>query len=300
MDWRETPDGPACRAPLLFVPVALTRSSVTSRHVLKAIDDDLVVNPCLVELLRRTSRAGLPDFDPDAEGFDVVAWLARAREAVETIPGWSYHDDVTVGLYAFSKYLLWRDLDPATWPEGASLAAHPLVRLLVGEPDPAFDPGPGAPAAATLDATPPADVLHVVDADASQAAVVAAARAGSSLVVDGPPGTGKSQTIANLIAGCLADGKRVLFVAEKAAALDVVQRRLEAAGLGDFLLELHSGKASKRAVLERLARALERPTVPVAPAGGEPATLARARDACAAVHAAMHGPTARSGDRPTT
>lgn len=280
------------RAPLLFVPVALSRRSVGSRHTLRALDDDVVVNPCLEELLRRSTKATLPAFEPDEPGFDVVAWLSRAREAVESVPGWRFCDDVTVGLYSFAKFLLWRDLDPSTWPASAPLLDHPLVRLLLGAPAPDGALGPPASDAPPLDAVPAAQVGHVVDADASQAAVVAAARAGTSLAVDGPPGTGKSQTIANLIAGCLLDGKRVLFVAEKAAALDVVRRRLEAAGLADFLLELHSRKASKREVAERIGRALERRTVPAAPPGGAPDVVERTRARCAAVHAALHTPVA--------
>ena len=96
-------------------------------------------------------------------------------------------------------------------------------------------------------ATP--QMLHIVDADSSQTLAIHEARGGRDLVIQGPPGTGKSQTIANIIAAAVADGKSVLFVAEKMAALEVVKRRLDMAGVGDACLELHSNKANKRAVL---------------------------------------------------
>ena len=102
----------------------------------------------------------------------------------------------------------------------------------------------------------PKELGHILDADTSQTRVIAAAREGRNLVVQGPPGTGKSQTIANIIAGAAGDGKRVLFVAEKRAALDVVHRRLEACGLGPLCLELHSHKANRKHVYEDLKRTL--------------------------------------------
>ncbi|MCC7137153.1 MAG: DUF4011 domain-containing protein [Planctomycetes bacterium] len=298
-EWRDAEGDVGSRAPLLFVPVALERASVATRHTIALFDDELLANPCLAELLRQTTRETLPPFQPEAEGFDVGAWLAAAAAVVRSVPGWTYRPDVTLGLFSFGKLLLWRDLDPRAWPEGRGLAEHPLVRWLAGDPTPGADLGPGAVEPASLDATAPDASFHVVDADSSQAAALAAVRAGSTLVVDGPPGTGKSQTITNLVAEALADGKRVLFVAEKAAALDVVRRRLEAAGLGDFLLELHSRKASKRAVIERLARALEAPRRD-APAAS-PATadeLARTRARLAEVHRALHAPAGPLGLSP--
>ena len=107
-----------------------------------------------------------------------------------------------------------------------------------------------------LDEVPPRDTFQVLDADSSQQVAILAAKSGASMVIEGPPGTGKSQTITNIIAECLSQGKTVLFVAEKAAALEVVKRRLDAVQLGDFVLELHSRKASKRQIIEELGRVM--------------------------------------------
>ncbi len=100
----------------------------------------------------------------------------------------------------------------------------------------------------------------ILDCDSSQLEAIVAAKKGVSFVLDGPPGTGKSQTITNIIADALSAGKRVLFVSEKVAALDVVKRRLDDCGLGDFCLECHSSKANSRVVLEELKSCLELPS----------------------------------------
>src|SRR5690606_33370315 len=118
-------------------------------------------------------------------------------------------------------------------------------------------PDPVDPARLDAEIAPHALPL-VLEADASQQAAVASVLRGRSFVLQGPPGTGKSQTITNLIAAAMADGKRVLFVSEKMAALEVVHRRLVEAGLGDFCLELHSQKTQKKQVLASLGAALER------------------------------------------
>src|SRR5690606_675892 len=134
--------------------------------------------------------------------------------------------------------------------------AHPLVRALSGDvshlpPQPA-----GLPSGRALDEIPPDQTWQVVDADSSQQEAIQAARRGVSFVLQGPPGTGKSQTITNIIAECLAAGKKVLFVSEKMAALQVVYGRLSQIGLHEFCLEAHSHKANKREVVQELGRVL--------------------------------------------
>ena len=162
-------------------------------------------------------------------------------------------DDIVLGLFSFAKLLMYRDLDPAAWPAEIALDQRPLLRALLAD---GFRPLPeAAPDDPPLDELlPPRECLHVLDADASQAIAIAAARAGHNLLIQGPPGTGKSQTIANLIAAAVHDGKTVLFVAEKMAALEVVKRRLDQVGLGELCQELHSRQSNKRA-LSRGARA---------------------------------------------
>ena len=135
----------------------------------------------------------------------------------------------------------------------------------------------------------PGEAHFVKDADSSQTLAILEARAGRNLVIQGPPGTGKSQTITNIIAECLGQGKTVLFVAEKMAALEVVKRRLDETHLGDAVLELHSHKATKLSVLKELARTLEQGK-PLAKDGAEELnTLSQVRDQlnqyCEAVNA---------------
>jgi primosomal protein N' len=166
-------------------------------------------------------------------------------------------EEAHVAFFSFAKFLLWRDLVDHE-PE---LLRHDLVRHLVhGDRGKELLAGEPFVEPRDLDRERPLGASRLVlDADASQRVAIDAALRGRSFVLQGPPGTGKSQTIANLIAECLAAGKRVLFVAEKQAALEVVARRLERVGLGDLCLELHSQKASKREVIAELASLLDPP-----------------------------------------
>ena len=151
---------------------------------------------------------------------------------------------------------MYRDLDPANWPVNGKLTEAGLIRALL-------DDGFPKQADSIDDETAldelirPSEMRHIHDSDSSQVMAAHAARAGESLVVQGPPGTGKSQTIANIIGEAVADGKTVLFVSEKMAALDIVKRRLDYAGVGDACLELHSNKANRRILLEELRRTWE-------------------------------------------
>src|SRR5258706_4962218 len=153
---------------------------------------------------------------------------------------------------------MYRNLDLKAWPADRKLSEHPLIKELSGMGVDHTDAGNhGIPDPAGLDeAVRPNDCFQVLDADSSQQAAILAAKRGLSMVIQGPPGTGKSQTITNVIAECLAEGKRVLFVAEKSAALEVVKRRLGSVGLGDFVLELHSRKSNKKVVLQELQQVL--------------------------------------------
>src|SRR5262249_27612549 len=148
----------------------------------------------------------------------------------------------------------------------------PLCRAVAGDTAVSLKAPADLPAAADLDrVVPPEAAVHILDADSSQHEAIEAVKRGAHLLMDGPPGPGKSQTIANMIAEALAAGKTVLFVSEKTAALEVVKRRLDKCGLGDFCLELHSHKASKKAVVAELGRCLE-----LTPAG-MPDTAAKLR-----------------------
>jgi len=240
-------------APLILVPVGLERGTAGERFKLRWRQEDQAANLSLEAYLERAHTLKLPPFEP-GEDFDPTAYLSAVADAVSSKPGWAVlPDDIVLGFFSFSKFLMYRDLDPEVWPAESRLVAQPIIRSLLADgfesreelisEDGSIDPH-----------IPPAEMLHIVDSDSSQTLAVHDVRAGRDLVIQGPPGTGKSQTIANVIASAVADGKTVLFVAEKMAALDVVKRRLDRAGVGDACLELHSNKANKRLLLEELRR----------------------------------------------
>ncbi len=245
-------------APLVLLPVGLERTDARDRFRLGFRDQDLETNLSLQKLLDADFDLKLPDL-PDGEGWLPTEYFQQVSQAISAKPRWCVQPHtMELGFYSFAKFLLYRDLDPDNkWGEGLGYDGNPLIEgLLVG----------GFESAASIFAPDenldrrfpdPSDLKHILEADASQAQVIAAAREGKNLVVQGPPGTGKSQTITNIVAEVVAEGKRVLFVAEKRAALDVVHARLEKCGLGPLCLELHSHKASKQHVYADLKQTLE-------------------------------------------
>ena len=250
------------RAPLLLLPVTLRRASASSPFTLVHQGDEVRFNLTLLEKLAEQGIEA-PDLKGelprDDAGLDVPRIFKRMREVVRDVPGFEVVEDLALSTFSFAKYLMWKDLVDRT----DQLRESRLVAHLIDTPDDPFvsPDAPGLPGPREVEAKlPPAETFTPLPADASQLAAVAGAVEGHDMVVIGPPGTGKSQTIANLIAHCLAHGKTILFVAEKAAALDVVHRRLEAYGLGDAVLELHSSKAERKNVIGQLGRAWERPS----------------------------------------
>jgi hypothetical protein len=293
LTWFEDKSSAVAReAPLILLPVELVRNQRTSTYELRVRDDELVTNLPLQQRLRDDFGLLLPELEPD-EAWTPSAYFAQVETAVASRANWLVHADaIQLGFFSFAKLLMYRDLAEGVWPDGA-IAGHPLTRGLLyegfGAETPLFPQG-----ARLDDVLPPAKMVHVVDADASQARVIEEARAGRNLVVQGPPGTGKSQTITNIIAAAVKDGKRVLFVAEKMAALSVVHERLVKAGLRDICLELHSRSASKLAVLTELARTLGAgAAIPQMP--GAPQDLTAARDRLNAITEALHAPIGASG-----
>lgn len=248
--------GEAREAPLVFLPVALEREGVSARFRLRPAPGEPAENLPLREMLRLERRLELPGFDAEAP----LGWAAALPPLLPE--GWRVEADAAaLGLFAGGKFLMWRDLDPALHP---GLLAHgPLRRLLDPSPAPAA-PAP-FPDDADVDALIPVERLdHAAMCDGSQALAAEAVRRGHDLVIQGPPGTGKSQTIVTILAQAVLDGRSVLFVAEKAAALEVVKRRLDALGLGAAVLALHEETAGKRAVLDEIRATLALPAPPAA------------------------------------
>jgi hypothetical protein len=299
LTWCEDEGNPRpLRAPLVLVPVTLTRPGAREPFRMRHDGEDPDVNLSLIEKLRVDFGIALPDA-PDWDEADLGPYHAAVAEAVEGRAGWSVNRDAAaLGFFSFGKFLMYRDLDPECWPPGQGPDAHPIVRSLLGDgfPDPEDVPADEPNDAGGGD---PSDALKLVlDADGSQSLALLEALKGRSLVIQGPPGTGKSQTIANLIADSLGRGKTILFVAEKLAALEVVKRRLDSAGLGPACLELHSQKTGKRAVLEQLRSSLSRHQPTARPAEADRIRRDSLRSRLDAYCAAVNTPIGESGLSP--
>lgn len=254
--WKQNPtDEKSYMAPLLLVPVTLTRRSASSPFYLTGHEDEVRFNSTLLQMLKNDFACNPKGFEPDLpmddSGVDIPQVLERMRQVVRDIPGFEVVEEAEIATFSFAKYLMWKDLVDRV----GQLEHNRVVHHLIHEPDKAYmSGGTGSmPRPEEIDRRyTPKDIVHPLAADSSQLAAVMAASEGHDLVIVGPPGTGKSQTIANLIAQCLAVGKTVLFVAEKTAALDVVYRRLREHGLGDCCIELHSIKAERRRFIGQL------------------------------------------------
>jgi very-short-patch-repair endonuclease len=247
-------------APLVLVPVDLQRKTASERFRLRWREEDIESNLSLEARLKTDFRITLPSF-PDHEEFDPKEYFDGVARAIEGAKDWEVLPNaITLGFFSFAKLLMYRDLDSKNWPDADGLLSHSTIQSLLADGFPQAEHAIAEDA--RLDELIPASKLdHVVDADSSQTIAIERVRAGESVVIQGPPGTGKSQSISNIISSAVLDGKRVLFVAEKLAALQVVKHRLENEGLGAVCLELHSNKANKRAVIEEIGKtwALGRP-----------------------------------------
>jgi Protein of unknown function (DUF4011)/AAA domain len=254
LEWYESDDSQQPRlAPLVTVPAVMDRSAGRGLGFQCAIEhsgEDLATNLSLVERMRRDFGLEIPALGDDETPEE---YFARFRPIFRQKPRWRIRRQITLTLLSFGKLLMYRDLDPSIWP---AIMTHPLVKelfegrktdTLIQADDFAID-----------DAELKSEVPHLIlDADSSQHSALIHALRGQNLVIEGPPGTGKSQTITNLIGAALAKGKTVLFVSEKLAALQVVRKRLDEAGLGVFCLELHSNKTKKHALLSELEARLK-------------------------------------------
>ncbi len=244
-------------APILLIPVTMTRQSVRSGFRLTRHDDDALVNPTLIQKLANDFELKIPSFEvlpTDDNGLDVKKIFQIFRLHISEMPGWEVKEEVHLGIFSFTKYLMWKDLHD----RHKQLQENAVVAHLINNPGKAYcDSTPEFPADTLDERFAPQTFFTPMLSDSSQLRAICVADSGSNLVLEGPPGTGKSQTITNLICHLLATGKTVLFVSEKMAALEVVHRRLNSIGLGPFCLELHSAKAKKSEVLKQLGKALD-------------------------------------------
>ena len=257
LKWYETKSSERPRyAPILLIPVEIVRKSAAKGYVIRTREEETMMNITLLEMLRQNFNITISGLDPlpvDDNGVNVKLIYSIVRNSIKNQPKWDVEEQAILGLFSFNKFIMWNDIHNN---------AHKLVQnevvssLMNGKIEwKVEDTGVDAK---TLDETiPPNEIVLPISADSSQLEAIWEASEGKNFILHGPPGTGKSQTITNLIANALYKGKRVLFVAEKMAALSVVQRRLEAIGLAPFCLELHSNKTKKGTILAQLREATE-------------------------------------------
>ncbi len=252
LHWQREEDDDESRSPLLFLPVRLVRASPRDPYRLRRTDGDALLNRSLQVLLEQEYQLELPTVDAGhVQDVDLPALLDSVAAAVRR-RGWRVEPTVVLKRATFHKEAMFRDLTENL----DAVSAHPMVAALA-DPSAALPQAAVPPEEHELDrVAPPERARLILDADASQRRAVVAALRGVSFVMDGPPGTGKSQTIANMIAELIAAGRSVLFVSEKLPALQVVSARLRGRGLDPFLLELHGQKVGRKEVAERLGQAL--------------------------------------------
>jgi hypothetical protein len=252
LEWSESDDSSIKRlAPLMLLPVILEKNRKASEHgtyyySISYSGETISANLSLKEKLFLDLGIELPEIEDDELP---EAYFKKIENIIEQKPNWKLKRYITLSLFHFGKLLMYLDLDPERWPDGARIANHPIVKKYfegvknseveeieeynIDEYDKSFD-----------------EVPLIEDADSSQHSALIDAIKGKSIVIEGPPGTGKSQTITNLIGAAINNSKTVLFVSEKLAALEVVRRKLDNANLGLFCLELHSHKTQKRRLLD--------------------------------------------------
>ena len=257
LKWLETPNSARPRfAPILLLPIEIVRKSAAKGYVIRSRDEETMLNITLLEMLRQYFGIQIGGLDPlprDESGVDVSRIFNTIRRAIMTRKGWDVEEQAIIGNFSFSKFIMWNDIHN----NADKLSRNKIVASLIsGKVE--WTEDADEPERVDLDeAYPAGEIALPIGADSSQFEAICAAVDDKSFILHGPPGTGKSQTITNIIANALYKGRKVLFVAEKMAALQVVQRRLEAIGIAPFCLELHSNKTKKSSVLEQLKRTTE-------------------------------------------
>lgn len=267
LKWKEVaPANDADRlAPILLIPIEIRSRVQPSGEIEYFVawdEDDVQTNPSLRKKLETDFRFTLPE---RAEEETPSAFFASIQAVLQSKPDWQIEETMLLGFFSFHKLSMYADIHPEHWERTDALRVDALPYQLIvgsiGNVQPSLYAEDYA-----IDVLPSASKIELpLDADSSQHSAIADISEGKSLVIEGPPGTGKSQTIANAIAHAMSQGKRILFVAEKIAALDVVAKRLDSIGLGNYCLEMHGHSVAPKYVFESLARRLNCPSEPPNP-----------------------------------
>jgi len=259
LNWRDSLQGEMVQAPLVLVPVELRREAPGQPYQMAMLEEDIVVNPTLQEWLHQSFRLELPELPEDIDADGLIHYWQLVNTMIRTQTNWSVEPKIVLSIFSYQKQMLVADLEQ----NRKKLIEHTLIRSMSipGLPIPSSDIDL-IRAEELDDRVLPETTFQVLDADSTQQEAIQAAKSGLSFVLQGPPGTGKSQTIANIIAEFLGEGKRVLFVSAKMAALEVVQERLNKVGLGDFCLQIHSFRRDKREIVEELGKSINTRQVP--------------------------------------
>lgn len=249
-------------APVLLRSITLTPRSAAEDEFELELTDSVEVNPVLLHLLQEqfavtVDSEELVDLLALQSVFDPAPVFARLSKLAHEVEGFAINPRTVVGTFTYAKLPMVNDLQNGL----ELLQAHDVVAALAGDAVAQQQIRAAGGGASTtpvpLDHVPPQDEFLVADADSSQSYAINAIVGGQNLVIKGPPGTGKSQTITNLVATLIARGERVLFVAEKRAAIDAVLSRLERVGLGEWVMNLHDGAGNRRQVAQALTATLD-------------------------------------------
>ena len=237
------------KSPLILVPVVLKLESLNSPYKIEKHEDDVVINPTIQYYFKTEYGIDLPDFDIDK---DNIKDYLKNIEKIADKRGWRIVKEVNLGLLSFQKITMYHDI----CLNEERIKENFIIKAISGDGEDVYKVLRKLPNM-TLDSINPQDCYQVMSADSSQQEAILYSKNNISFVMQGPPGTGKSQTITNIIAEALADGKKVLFVSEKMAALQVVYKRLQDVNLGEFCLLLHSNKADKKEIIEQIGANLQ-------------------------------------------
>jgi len=259
LEWKESNNSDIkIKSPLISIPVSLERGSLnkktnTYEYKLEFTGESIDTNKSLAEKLKNNFSIILPELTED---YTFNEYMTEVKKICSNKSDWKIKQEITLDFLQFSKILMYKDLNPDEWGEGELEKHNILNDLFMGRDSSSANSY--APEEYDIDHHPVADRIPLVlDADSSQHSAIVDVLDGKNVVIEGPPGTGKSQTISNMIASLMNEGKSVLFVSEKLAALEVVHKRLSNIGLGDFCLELHSHKTQKTKILESLKKRIE-------------------------------------------